>query len=101
MVTQFDDKGKIFTQVISKKPVAVVIQTTQQTIHGTIYVRPEERVIDELNHSQPFLAVTEASILAGDGSIAYQSNFLTLNAAQIVWVIPVNEITSKKVQADE
>ena len=28
MVTQFDEKGKIFTQVISKKPVAVIMQTT-------------------------------------------------------------------------
>ena len=29
MVTQYDDKGKIFTQVISKKPVPVIIQTTK------------------------------------------------------------------------
>ena len=96
MVTQIDDKGKIFTQVISKKPVAVVIQTTQQTIHGTIHVRPADRVIDELNHSQPFLAVTEAEVMAGDGSIAYTCSFLTLNTDHIVWVIPADEITSEK-----
>jgi hypothetical protein len=92
MVTQFDDKGKIFTQVISKKPVAVVIQTRQQQIRGTIHVRPNERVIDELNHSQPFLAVTEAEILASDGSVIYSCNFLTLNTSHIVWMIPIDEI---------
>lgn len=96
MVTQFDDKGKIFTQVISKKPVAVVIQTVQQTIRGTIHVRPTERVIDELNHSQPFLAVTEADVLAEDGSVAYTCNFLTLNTDHIVWIIPSDEITAQK-----
>jgi hypothetical protein len=96
MVTQFDDKGKIFTQVISKKPVAVVIQTILNTIRGTIHVRPTERVIDELNHSQPFLAVTEANVIAADGSVAYSCNFLTLNTDHIVWIIPADEITDHK-----
>jgi hypothetical protein len=92
MVTQFDDKGKIFTQIISKKPVAVVIQTNQQLIRGTIHVRPNERVIDELNHSQPFLAVTEAEVLTGNGDVIFSCNFLTLNTSHIVWMIPADEI---------
>jgi hypothetical protein len=70
----------------------VVIQTRQQLIRGTIHVRPTERIIDELNHSQPFLAVTEAEILAVDGGVSYTCNFLTLNTSHIVWMIPVDEI---------
>ena len=97
MVTQFDDKGKIFTQVISKKPVTVIIQTVQHSIRGTIHVRPTERVIDELNHSQPFLAVTDAEVMGSDGEVCYTSNFLTLNTDQIVWIIPVEEISDNKV----
>jgi len=95
MVTQFDDKGKIFTQVISKKPIAVVIQTSEHLIRGIIHVRPTERVIDELNHSQPFLAVTAAEVLGADGSAAYSSNFLTLNVNHIIWIIPLDEINEQ------
>jgi hypothetical protein len=94
MVTQFDDKGKIFTQIISKKPVTVIIQTNLQMIRGTIHVRPNERVIDELNHSQPFLAVTEAEVMDAQGAPLFASNFLTLNTAQIVWMIPVDEMSA-------
>jgi hypothetical protein len=94
MVTQFDDKGKIFTQVISKKPVTVIIQTDKQTIRGTIHVRPTERVIDELNHTQPFMAVTDASVLDENGAVIYSCNFLTLNTDHIVWIIPADEINA-------
>lgn len=96
MVTQFDDKGKIFTQVISKKPVAVIIQTKRQIIRGIIHVRPTERVIDELNHTQTFIAVTDAIVLDGQGKVLYTSNFLTLNTEHIIWIIPAEDVTHPK-----
>ena len=96
MVTQFDDKGKIFTQVISKKPYTVIIQTTHQTIRGTIHVRPTERVIDEINNSAKFIAVTEASVMDPDGNLLYESNFVTLNRDQIIWLLPVDEMQANK-----
>lgn len=96
MVTQFDDKGKIFTQVISKKPYTVIIQTTNQTIRGTIHVRPTERVIDEINGSAKFIAVTDATILDLDGNHLYESSFITLNRDQIIWLIPLDEMQSGK-----
>lgn len=63
MVTQFDEKGKIFTQVVNKEPLLVTIQTTQQTIRGTIYIRHGARVKDDLNEQAQFLAVTDAVVL--------------------------------------
>ena len=48
MVTQVNDRGKIFTQVINKRPVDVVIHTLLHKITGKIYLVPENRVIDEL-----------------------------------------------------
>ena len=96
MVTQFDDKGKIFTQVISKKPVTVIIQTDRHTIRGTIHVRPTERVIDELNHTQLFMAVTDVTVMDESGKILYESNFLTLNTSHITWIIPADEVTEPK-----
>jgi len=96
MVTPFDDKGKIFTQVISKKPVEVLIQMGAQTIRGTIHVRPSERVIDEFNHAQGFMAVTDAAIMDANRVVLYECAFLTLNVDQITWIIPVEEILHPK-----
>jgi hypothetical protein len=94
MVTQYDDKGKFFTRVINKKPVAVLIQSTRQTIRGIIHVQPNERIIDELNSTPAFLAVTDAELIAPDGSVAYTSKFLSLNTSQIIWIIPIEEISA-------
>jgi len=92
MVTQYDEKGKIFTQVISKKPVPVIIQTVKHMIRGTVHVRATERVIDELNLSSQYIAVTEASVLDEQGSPIYTCDFVTLNKEQIIWIIPDDEV---------
>jgi len=98
MITQFDEKGKIFTNVVSKKPVAVMIQTEQYCIQGQIYVRPDGRLKDELNESEIFLAVTDATIYDHHGNALYSSNFLTVNRTHIIFLIPIEEI--QKTQAD-
>lgn len=98
MVTQYDDKGKIFTQVISKIPVEVIIHVGGQIIYGTIHLRPNERVIDEINNTQGFVAVTAATVSNTNGTILYESNFLSLNMAHIIWVIPADEINHSKDQ---
>jgi len=92
MNAQFDEKGKIFTNVISKKPVPVTIQTLTHRIHGELYVRPGERLKDELNCSEQFLALTNASVYDAQSKELYQCGFLTLNLSQIVWLIPDEEI---------
>lgn len=92
MVTQYDNKGKIFTQVIAKKPVSVIIQTTTNIVHGTIHVRPSERVIDEMNMSIQFIAVTDVAVKNVSGEELYTCDFLTLNKDQIVWIIPDDEV---------
>ncbi len=94
MVTQYDEKGKIFTQIISKKPIPVIVQTTKNVIRGTVHVRPNERVIDELNLSTQFIAVTDASILDDQGKQTYQCDFVTLNKEQIIWIIPDEDVQS-------
>ncbi len=96
MVTQINERGKIFTQVINKKPVQVIIQTQNQKISGTIYLIPENRIIDELNSNGQFLAVTEATILSKDDVKLYESEFLSVNLDQIIWILPVEEINQEK-----
>ncbi len=96
MFSQFEDKGKIFTQVVSKKPVMVIIQTTQNRIHGKIHIRPEDRVKDELNRRETFIAVTEAVVYSAANEVLFTSSFLTLNTEQIVWLIPEGELREKQ-----
>jgi hypothetical protein len=93
MVTQYDEKGKIFTQVVSKEPITVVIQTAQNFIHGAVHVRPDMRMKDEVNDlRERFMAVTDAIIFDSQKVELYRSNFLLLNIDQIIWIIPNEDL---------
>jgi hypothetical protein len=94
MATEFDDKGKIFTNVISKRPIPVLIQINGQRIQGKLHVPPTERIKDELNAAEQFLAITDATIYGEDGEVLYKSQFLTLNREFIIWLIPEEELQS-------
>jgi hypothetical protein len=91
MTIEYDDKGKIFTEVISKVPINVTVQTTAQMIKGTLHVRRGERLKGELDRDELFLALTDASILGSGGEILFQTPFLAVRRNQIVWVIPEEE----------
>jgi hypothetical protein len=93
MVTQFDEKGKIFTDIVSKQPVKVLIQLLTSQIRGEIHVKRDARIKDELDSTVKFLAVTNATILSVDGSaILTKCRFLSVNINQIISVIPEEEI---------
>lgn len=92
MTIQFDEKGKIYTKIISKYSVYSTIQTTTHRIEGNIYVKRGERLIDELISSGQFIAVTDAKIINSQGEIQFTTDFLSLNADQIIWIIPHEEI---------
>ncbi len=88
MAIQYDEKGKFFTDVVPKVPVDAVVQTTSQLIRGKIHVREGERLKDELDRDELFLAMTEASILGADGQVQFEAPFLAVRRSQIVWVLP-------------
>jgi hypothetical protein len=94
MVTHYDEKGKIFTQFVSKHPVQVIIQSAQNMIRGTIHVRPDMRVKDELNTTDAFIAVTDAVVYNTLNEEIYRSAFMVINTDQIVWVIPEEDLTA-------
>lgn len=94
MVTQFDEKGKFFTRVITKRPVYVVIQTPTHRIQGQVHVRPDERLKDELDQTGAFLAVTEATVYDVSGEqVILRTHFLALHVQQIIWITPLEELT--------
>ena len=96
MFAQFEEKGKIFTNVITKKPVEVNIQTTTNLIRGKVHIRPDERLKDELNQPEKFLAVTDAEILNLEGKLVSKVSFLAVNRQHIVWLLQDNEIEKEE-----
>ena len=88
MSIEYDEKGKIFTDVVSKIAVNATIQTTTHMMRGQIHVRRDQRVIDELDLNESFLALTDVSVLDSDGQTLFQAPFLAVRRTQIVWVIP-------------
>jgi hypothetical protein len=88
MSFEYDEKGKIYTNVIRKKAVNAMLQTTAHLIRGKMYVHHDERVKDELDRDEPFLALTDVSVLGVDGKPVHQVPFLAVRRSQIVWVIP-------------
>ncbi len=88
MTFEYDDKGKFFTNVISKTPVPALVQTTTHLIKGFVHIRKDERVKDELERAGNFLALTDASVSNPDGKILYEKEFIAIHKNQIVWIIP-------------
>ena len=91
MTVEFNDRGKYFTDIISKVAVSAVIQTTTHRIEGFIHVRLDGRVKDELDRPELFLAVTDAKVFSTDGAVLYEAHFMTIARAQIVWIIPSDD----------
>ena len=91
MTVEYDEKGKIFTDIVSKVAIPAIVQTTGQLITGNVHVRRDERLKDELDRDKMFLAMTDASIIGADGQTLHQARFLAVRRAQIVWVMPANE----------
>ena len=88
MSFEYDDKGKIFTDHVSKIAIYATIQTTTHLMRGRIHVRRDQRIIDELDLEENFLAITDVNVLGTDGQVLFQSPFLAVRRMHIVWVIP-------------
>ena len=88
MSIEYDEKGKFFTNVVTKIPVHATVQTTLQLIQGNVYVRKDERLKDELDRDEFFLAMTNAVVMDKDGKVLFEAPFLAVQRAQIIWVRP-------------
>jgi len=92
MTIEFDDNGKFYTEIITKTPIPVVIQTTTHKIHGNIHITPDRRLKDELDLPEKFMAVTDAIVYSQDGQILHWAGFMAVVRDEIVWVIPDSDI---------
>ena len=59
-----------------RSPVPATIQTTTHLIRGNLHVRRDQRIKDELDINENFLAMTDVSVLGPDGQTLFQAPFL-------------------------
>ncbi|MGA2113018.1 MAG: hypothetical protein ABSG98_12875 [Anaerolineales bacterium] len=90
-----DPKGKHYTAVVQKRAIPARIQTTRQLIQGKVHAPPDQRVTDELDSPQRFLAVTEAQVFDDQGRPIGTFPFLSVNKTQIVWLAPADGSTTE------
>jgi hypothetical protein len=88
MTIEYDEKGKFYTDIVSKVPVSALIQTTTHLMRGQVHVRQGERFKDEMERDESFLAVTNVSVLGAGNEVLYTAHFMAVQRSQIVWVMP-------------
>jgi hypothetical protein len=91
MTIEYDEKGKFYTDIVTKVAVPAVIQTTNHLIRGLVHVRKGERLKDEIESPGLFTAVTNAIVYNGDETVLFSSPFLAVQKTQIVWIMPVDD----------
>lgn len=84
-----DEKGKYFTQQVNKRSIPVVARVDDSIIHGIVYLTLHNRLKDELNTGEEFIAVTDAKVWAArDDRLLYETPVLIVNKRQIAWIFP-------------
>jgi hypothetical protein len=101
MTVEYDEKGKYYTDVISKDVILSHIQTATHQINGNVHVRKGDRLSDEINSSNVFLAVTNAEVFSLSGESLYKCDFLAVNRGHIIWLMPVDERPDTSAQMGE
>ena len=93
---EYDEKGKILTDIISKISIQATVQTTTHLIRGHVHVRKDQRIKDELDQNENFLAMTDVSVLGPEGQTLFQAPFLAVRRSHIVWVLPEQNQSGEK-----
>lgn len=92
MDLRIDDKGKYYTQRVTKDMLPAFIRTAEQVIVGNIHTRPDRRLKDELNEDTArFLAVTDARVYdSSNEQLLYHSALMLISYTHIVMISPLD-----------
>lgn len=98
MSIEYDEKGKFFTDVVTKVPIPSIVQTTTHLIRGYVHIRQGDRLKDELENNERFTAITDVTVSDMNGNVVFSGPFLAVHRSQIVWVMPVDKDSEKGAQ---
>jgi len=86
---QLDQLGKYFTEHIHKQLVPIMALVQGTVVSGNMHLLPNNRVKDELNNGERFIAITEAQVHDVQScALLYEGAVLLLNKDHITWLIP-------------
>jgi Family of unknown function (DUF6812) len=86
---RLDEKGKYYTKRVSKRSARVELFAQGLLISGTMHLLLDNRVKDELNSGERFIAITRAQVRdPRTGAVLAEGKTLILNKDQIVWLAP-------------
>lgn len=89
-----DEKGKVFTDHVSKHGILVTARVDDTIIQGTLHVTSDNRLKDELNNSETFIALTQAQVWTLNGTNPiYSTEVLLVNKTRINWIFPREDST--------
>lgn len=92
MHSRVDEKGKFFTQRVTKDVVRSYVRTADYIVVGNVHVRPDQRIKDELDRdTSRFLPITDAIVYeAATSRQLYQTDFLLLTYQHVVMISPID-----------
>ncbi len=89
---RFDQKGKYYTTHVRKRAAPVQALVNGMMISGTIHLLLDNRIKDELNNGETFIAITHAQVRdMSKGTIVAEDKTVIVNKDQAVWIIHQDE----------
>lgn len=86
-----DEKGKYYTNYVNKRPLGVQVFTQGTVVSGTMHVMLGNRLKDELNRDERFVAITDAQVNdPQSGALLCEGAVILLNKEQIAWLVPMD-----------
>jgi hypothetical protein len=89
MEYRVNEKGKVFTTRVTKRRLLVTACVRNWIIEGAVHLSGDNRLKDELNDSETFVAVTEAELFHAQGEPpAYKTPVVIVQKSDIAWIFP-------------
>jgi hypothetical protein len=84
-----DDTDKFFTAHVTTLHLPVTACIGNWIVEGTAHLKGDNRLKDELNDGETFIAFTQARVWEmGSQKLAYEIDVLIVHKNQIVWIFP-------------
>jgi hypothetical protein len=89
MEYRVNEKGKVFTTRVTKRCLIVTACVRDWIIQGAIHLTGDNRLKDELNDSETFVAVTDAQVShAQSEQPVFKTPVVIVQKAEIAWIFP-------------